>query len=400
MADFIGRKILLGVSGGIAAYKAAELTSRLAQSGAEVHVVLTEHATEFVGPVTFQALSGNPVYTQTFAAPEAYGMGHLGLAGGAAAMVVAPATANVLAKAAAGIADDLLTTTLLSVTCPVLWAPAMNPAMWAHPLTQRNVAALREIGHRFVGPDPGWLACRDEGAGRLAEPVTILAALRALLTPDSLAGRRVLVTAGPTREHLDAVRFVSNPSSGKQGYALAEEAAARGAEVTLISGPTALPAPFGVTRVEVTSADELLAAARAAGEFAVVIGAAAVADHRPADRREGKPAKAESMTIELVANPDVLATLAAARRPGQVFVGFAAEVGGATEKAREKLARKDLDLIVANDVGEPGAGFAGDTNQVTILGRDGSVVEVGSASKRAVAAAVWDAVEELLASGG
>ncbi len=400
MADFTGRKILLGVSGGIAAYKAAELTSRLAQSGAEVHVVLTEHATEFVGPVTFQALSGNPVYTRTFAAPEAYGMGHLSLAGGAAAMVVAPATANVLAKAAAGIADDLLTTTLLSVTCPVLWAPAMNPAMWAHPLTQRNVAALREIGHRFVGPDPGWLACRDEGAGRLAEPMTILAALHALLTPDSLAGRRVLVTAGPTREHLDAVRFLSNPSSGKQGYALAEEAAARGAEVTLISGPTALPAPFGVTRIEVTCAEEMLAAARAAGEFAVVIGAAAVADHRPADRREGKPAKAESMTVELVANPDILATLAAARRPGQVYVGFAAEVGGAVEKAREKLARKGLDLIVANDVGEPGAGFGGDTNRVTILGRDGSVVEVGSASKRAVAAAVWDAVEELLASGG
>ena len=250
MTDLANRTILLGVSGGIAAYKAADLTSKLSQAGARVRVILTSHGAEFISPVTFQALSGEPVHTSTFAAPETYGMGHLALAAGAAALVVAPATANVLAKAAAGLADDLLSTTLLSVTCPVLFAPAMNPAMWAQPSTQRNVAQLAADGRHFVGPEEGWLACRERGVGRMASPEEIVWALRRLVfEPRDLDGVRVLITAGPTHEHLDPVRYLSNPSTGRQGYALAEAALLRGAQVTLVTGPSQLTPPTGAAVV-------------------------------------------------------------------------------------------------------------------------------------------------------
>ncbi|MBI2299214.1 MAG: bifunctional phosphopantothenoylcysteine decarboxylase/phosphopantothenate--cysteine ligase CoaBC, partial [Armatimonadetes bacterium] len=274
MNDLHERPIVLGVCGGIAAYKAADLCSKLAQAGATVRVVMTQHALEFITPVTFQALSGQPVYTATFAAPETYGMGHLSLAGSAAAMVVAPATANLLGKAAAGIADDLLTTTLLSVTCPVLLAPAMNPAMWANPLTQRNVATLRDAGHHVIGPDSGWVACRDVGLGRMSEPAAIVTVLRRLLWRErDLVGRTVLVTAGPTREPMDAVRFLSNPSSGKQGYAVAEAALMRGARVVLVSGPVELPPPPEVELVSVTTAAEMLeAVVRHADAADIVVG--------------------------------------------------------------------------------------------------------------------------------
>lgn len=388
MGELDGRTLVLGVSGGIAAYKSAELCSKLVQAGARVRVVLTEHAQQFVGAVTFQALSGEPVYTQTFAAPETYGMGHLSLAASADALVVAPATANLLGKAAAGIADDLLSTTVLSVTCPVLWAPAMNGAMWAQPQVQRNVAYLREIGHRFVGPESGWLACREEGLGRMAEPATILAALRHLLWPKrSLAGRKVLVTAGPTREWLDPVRFLSNPSTGKQGFALAEAAAMRGAEVTLVAGPCVLPTPYGVERVDVVTAAEMLEATLARAEAAdMVIGAAAVADHRPAQRAAEKLPKAEAgAQLALEPTADIIAAVAARRRPGQVIVGFAAETHAAVAKAAAKLERKGLDLIVVNDVTAERAGFGGDENTVVILGPAGELARVGPADKLAIA---------------
>lgn len=401
MSELEGRCVVVGVSGGIAAYKAAELVSRLAQEGAVVRVVLTHHATQFVGPVTFQALSGNPVYTETFAAPETYGMGHLSLAGGAAALVVAPATANLLAKAAHGLADDLLSTTLLSVTCPVILAPAMNEAMWRNPLVQANVAALRAAGHRFVGPESGWLACRQAGEGRMAEVAHLTAELRQAVWPEQdLAGRRVLVTAGPTREPLDAVRFLSNPSTGKQGYALAEAARIRGAEVVLVSGPTTLPAPWGIELVQVGTAAEMLQAVRArCHDMDLLVGAAAVGDWAPLNPAAGKPAKsAGNQTVELAPTEDIIAAVAAGARPRQVVVGFAAEVGEAAEKAAEKLRRKRLDLIVANDVSSPEAGFAADTNQVTLIDSAGGVEPLPPMSKREVGHAVCRRAAALLAA--
>ena len=399
MSEFTDRTIVLGVCGGIAAYKAADLVSKLSQAGANVRVVMTANAQQFITPVTFQALSGNPVYTETFAAPEAYGMGHLSLAGSADLLLVAPATANLLAKAATGIADDLLSTTILSVTCPVLHAPAMNHAMWDNPIVQRNVAALREVGHQFVGPGSGWLACREVGAGRLADTAEILAAVRPLLGPrDDYAGRTVLITAGPTREAIDAVRFISNPSSGKQGYALAAAAAARGAEVILVSGPTALAPPRGVETVNVVSAAEMLEAVLTrCGEADVVIGAAAVADHTPAHPAPGKPPKSTAKVhLELVPTVDIIGTVGQRKRPGQVVVAFAAQTDRVLELAAQKRLAKQADVMVANDISAPGAGFAGDTNQVTILGPGEQVVEVPPGAKLAVAHALLDHLLPLL----
>jgi len=394
MRSWQDKTVLVGVSGGIAAYKSCELVSRLVQSGARVRVVMTAHATQFVGPVTFQALSGNPVHVETFAAPEAYGMGHLALAQDAAALVVAPATANVLGKAAAGLADDLLTTTLLSVACPILFAPAMNPAMWANPIVQRNLALLADHGRAFVGPTAGWLACRDEGEGRMAEPAAILDALDDLLWPvKDLVGRTVLVTAGPTREALDPVRFVSNPSSGKQGYALAIAARRRGARVVLVSGPTALAPPAGVELVCVVSADEMAAAVLArCAQADLVVGVAAVGDWAPVAPAARKQPKGEGeLVLRLRATTDIIAAVAARRRAGQVLVGFAAESHDCLAHAADKLARKGLDLIVVNDVTAADAGFALDTNRVTILGADGTAVGVGPCAKEEVAHAVLDA---------
>jgi phosphopantothenoylcysteine decarboxylase/phosphopantothenate--cysteine ligase len=396
--DLAGRGIVVGVSGGIAAYKAADLVSRLVQAEARVRVVMTAHATQFVGPVTFQALSGEPVLTETFAAPEAYGMGHLSLAATAEALVLAPATANLLAKAAAGIADDLLSTTLLSVTCPILWAPAMNQAMWRHPATRRSVETLAAFGHHFVGPGAGWLACRQSGEGRLAEVSEIVAELRRLLWRDrDLAGRRVLVSAGPTREHLDPVRFLSNPSSGRQGYAIAEAARLRGAEVTLVAGPTHLLPPVGVELVPVVSAAEMAQAvlSRCAGAD-LVIAAAAVGDYAPVQTADRKLPKGEGLTLNLAPTEDIIAAVAARRRPGQVLVGFAAQTHDTLERAAAKLAAKGLDLIVANDVSEAGAGFGGEGNHVWMLDAGGGVEEVGPAGKDEIAHVVLGRAVRLL----
>ena len=396
------KRIVLGVSGGIAAYKACDLVSRLKKRGAQVRVVLTKHACEFVPPLTFETLSGNPAYTDAF--DRKFEIEHVALAKWADAMVVAPATANALAKMAAGIADDLLTTTLLAVTAPVVAAPAMNAAMWRHPATQANAALLRSRGVRFVGPASGHLACGDDDVGRMSEPEAIVEALEALFAEGGrsgaardLSGRRILVTAGPTVERIDPVRFITNRSTGKMGYAIAAAAARRGAEVVLVSGPVSLPCPDGVERVSVESSRELCDAVLGrAGECDAVIQAAAPADFTPAAFSETKIKKTgEGMALELRPTTDIAAALGARKRPGQVLVAFAAETNDLIDNARGKLARKNADLEVANDVTRPGAGFGADTNIVSLVTRD-SARELPVMPKSEVADAILDAVAALL----
>lgn len=396
------KRIVLGVSGGIAAYKACDLVSRLKKRGAQVRVVLTKHACEFVPPLTFETLSGNPAYTDAF--DRKFEIEHVALAKWADAMVVAPATANALAKMAAGIADDLLTTTLLAVTAPVVAAPAMNAAMWRHPATRANAALLRSRGVRFVGPASGHLACGDDDVGRMSEPEAIVEALDALFSEGGrsgaardLSGRRILVTAGPTVERIDPVRFITNRSTGKMGYAIAAAAARRGAEVVLVSGPVSLPCPDGVERVSVESSRELCDAVLGrAGDCDAVIQAAAPADFTPAAFSETKIKKTgEGMALELRPTTDIAAALGARKRPGQVLVAFAAETNDLIDNARGKLARKNADLVVANDVTRPGAGFGADTNIVSLVTRD-SARELPVMPKSEVADAILDAVAALL----
>lgn len=392
---FQGKSVVLGVTGGIAAYKAAEVTSRLVQAGAEVTVIMTSHATEFVAPLTFQALSGREVITDMFARPEAYGgLHHIALAERAAAILVAPATANLLGKVAHGLADDMLTTTIIAATCPVVVVPAMNDAMFHNPVVQHNLAILAERGYWIVPPGEGWLACRRVGRGRFPEPETVLQALaQAVCEKKDFRGRRVLVTAGPTREYLDPVRYLTNPSSGKMGYALAQAAAQRGAEVTLITGPTALPDPFGVATVEVESAAEMYAAvlARAEGQD-VLIGAAAPVDYAPMERAAQKLKKEQALILELQPTPDILLEVGR-RNLGRVRVGFAAETTDLLAHAQTKLAQKNLHLIAANDLTRPGAGFQADTNAVFLLSRDGTVEELPLMDKEEVAHRILDRVE-------
>ena len=397
------KRIVLGVSGGIAAYKACDLVSRLRKRGAQARVVLTKHACEFVPPLTFETLSGNRAYTDAF--DRKFEIEHIALAKWADAMVVAPATANALAKMAAGIADDLLSTTLLAVAAPILVAPAMNAAMWRHPATQENVRRLARRGVRFVGPEAGRLACGDDDVGRMSEPEQIVEALEALFVQPAraearrgdLAGRRVLVTAGPTVERIDPVRFITNRSTGKMGYAIAEAAARRGAEVELVSGPVRLDCPEGVSRVMVESSAQLCEAvlSRAAACDAV-IQAAAPADFTPASVSETKIKKTgEGMALALKPTTDIAAALGARKRPGQVLVAFAAETNDLIENARGKLARKNADLVVANDVTRPGAGFGADTNIVVLVARD-SARELPQMPKAEVADAILDEVAALL----
>jgi len=370
MADpFSGKTIVLGVTGSIAAYKAAELTSRLSQRGAQVHVLLTANAARFVGPLTFRALSGNPVIGDMFEAPGEWQVAHVSLADRADLVVVAPATANTIARLAAGLADDMLTSLVLATRAPVLVAPAMNVKMYEHPATQANLQRLGELGYHLLEPETGLLACGYEGKGRLPETTAILACMEGLLTVKAdMAGLRVVVTAGPTREWLDPVRFITNPATGKMGYALAQVAAARGADVTLVSGPTTLPDPPGVVMVRVETAEQMLQATVTAAEQAdLVIGAAAPVDWRPQTAAAHKLKKGTGAPqVRLVENPDILGTLG--RDKGRrILVGFAAETENVVGNAREKLAAKRLDLVVANDVTAPGAGFAADTNQVTLV---------------------------------
>jgi len=389
------RSILLGVTGGIAAYKAVELLRLLKADGADVTVVMTENAKRFVGPATFQALSGRPVADDLWAWRPGMPIEHLALAHAADLAIVAPATANTLAKMAAGIADDLLGTLLLAVTAPVLVAPAMNTRMILHPATQANLATLAARGVHVLPAESGALAAEEAGYGRLAAVETIHARVRELLlTPRDLAGRRVLVTAGPTREPLDPVRFFSNRSSGKMGLAVAAAARNRGAQVTLVAGPIALPGPAGVEMVAVVTAEQMRHAVLAHLEAAdVVVMAAAVADYRPSAPGTEKIKKAGrvQLVVEFEPTPDILAELGALRGP-QVLVGFAAETGDPAAAARRKLSEKHLDLVVANDVTLPGTGFDFDTNQVEIFTRDGRSVAVPLAPKAVVAGRILDEV--------
>ena len=390
------RQIVLGVTGGIAAYKACDLTSRLVKQGAKVRVVLTEHAARFVPPMTFAALSGNPACTDTFA--PRMELEHISLAKWADAFVIAPATANCLGKLANGIADDLLTTTALATTAPLLIAPAMNANMWRHPATQANLQTLLSRGAKTVGPGVGRLACGDDDVGRMAEPAEIVEALDALLSGKrDFEGVKVLVTAGPTVERIDPVRYITNRSTGKMGYAIAEAARDRGAEVALVSGPVTLAAPAGVELVPVESSADLCAAVLARGEWAdVVIQAAAPADFTPETFAEGKIKKTgEGMVLRLKNTTDIAAELGRRKRPGQVLVAFAAETDDVLENARGKLDRKNADMVVANDVSRADAGFGVDTNAVTLVTHDGETA-LPLMRKREVADGILDAVAAMI----
>jgi phosphopantothenoylcysteine decarboxylase / phosphopantothenate---cysteine ligase len=392
-----GSRVILGVSGGIAAYKACELLRLLTEAGHRVRVVPTADALRFVGAATWAALSGEPVHTDVWSDVEQ--VPHVGLGQSADLVVVVPATADLLARAATGRADDLLTATLLTARCPVLYAPAMHTEMWEHPATVDNVATLRRRGAVVLDPAIGRLTGADSGPGRLPEPAEIFAAARLLLDrgeqPLDLAGRHVVVSAGGTREPLDPVRYLGNRSSGRQGYALARTALARGAEVTLVSANVALPDPAGAKVVRVRTAEDLRAAVleAAAGADAVVM-AAAVADFRPAVRADRKIKKSgtDPDPIALTRNPDVLAEISGQRsHDAQVIVGFAAETEDALANGRAKLAAKGCDLLVVNEVGD-GLAFGTPDNRATVLGDDGSVTEVPHGSKESVADAVWDLV--------
>ena len=391
-----GKCVVLGVTGGIAAYKACEIVSRLKKLHANVRVVLTEHACRFVQPLTFETLSGNQVAVSAF--EHSFEIEHISLAKAADLLLIAPATANIIGKMAHGIADDLLSTTAMAVICPILIAPAMNCAMYRSAALQENLETLKGRGVLTVGPESGHLACGDEDIGRMSEPETIVARVCELLRgQDDLAGKHVLVTAGPTREMVDPVRFLSNRSSGKMGYAIAEAAARRGARVTLVSGPVALERPRGVETVPVTSTLDLYREVTERAKSAdLVIQAAAPADFRPLEAARHKIKKTgEGMTLQLTPNPDVAAQLGRDKHEGQVLVAFAAETDDLIANARKKLDKKNADMVVANDVTQPGAGFAGDTNRVTLVTRS-DARELPLMSKRDVADAILDRALELM----
>ncbi len=391
------KKIVLGVTGGIAAYKAVELLRLYVKVGAEVFVVMTRSAQQFVTPLTFQTLSGNPVHTELFDLFQENEIGHISLADRADLFVVAPATANVVGKVASGIADDLLTTTIMATKAPVLFVPAMNVNMWENPLYRQNEEKLKGFGYRFMEPVSGALACGWEGKGKLPDPSAIFEETLALLAPHDLAGETLLVSAGPTREELDPVRYLSNYSSGKMGYAIARAARQRGARVILVTGPTCLQAPCGVEVHQVRGAGQMHQTILAEqGAASILIKAAAVADYRPAVKADDKIKKnaAETMTLVLEKNPDILAELGQLKG-GRILVGFAAETSDLVDNARKKLERKNLDLIVANDVSLPDAGFDVDTNIVRLLFKDGRVEELPRMSKDEVANRLLDRIVEL-----
>ncbi len=391
-----GQKVVLGITGGIAAYKAAELVRELVKAGAEVHVVMTRSAQAFVTPLTFQTLSGNPVITELFSLIEESEIGHISLADRAEILVIAPATANIIGKIAAGIADDMLTTIVMATKAPVLLAPAMNVHMWENPICQENISRLKTRGYHFIDPESGELACGYEGQGRLAEIPQILETIRSILSPKDFSGETVLVTAGPTEESIDPVRFITNHSSGKMGFALALAARRRGAETVLVSGPTSLPRPSGMKYISVRSASEMREAVlEHMSRASILFMAAAVADYRAKNAVPAKIKKADAaMNLELVRNPDILQE--AGQRKGHCFlVGFAAETGDLLKNARAKLEKKNLDLIVANDVTLPGAGFAGDTNIVKLLDRSGKIEELPLMSKEELADKILDRVLQM-----
>lgn len=395
-----GRRILLCVCGGIAAYKAVELVRRLREAGAEVQVAMTENAQRFVGAASLQAVSGVPVRGTLWDEAAEAAMGHIELARWADRVVVAPATADVLAKLAHGLADDLVSTLCLATTAPIAVAPAMNNRMWLHPATQANVATLRGRGVQVIGPDDGAQACGEFGPGRLREPPDIVAALaEADAAVQDLAGVRLLISAGPTFEDLDPVRFIGNRSSGKMGFAIAAAAARRGADVTLVAGPVSLCAPAGVRRVDVRSAAQMRDAVLGALPADVYIGAAAIADYTPrivSPQKIKKTAQSgDGLTVELVRTPDVLAEVAAHAQRPRVVVGFAAETNDVEHYARDKLVRKRLDMIAANQVGRAGCGFESDDNALTVIDAETSHA-LGPGPKTVLADALLDLVKARL----
>lgn len=396
-----GKKIVLGVTGGIAVYKAVDLVSRLRKQGAVVRVIMTEHAQQFVTPLTFKEISGNKVAVSMWEANQEFNVEHIALANWADAFVVAPATANILAKMANGIADDLLSTTLLAAQAPIIVCPAMNTGMYQNPITQENIAKLEGHGVTVMPPSVGYLACGVTGPGRLPEPQQIVEFIDAFFAKKDgdMVGMKVLVTAAGTREPIDPVRFVGNRSSGKMGYAIAQMAAQRGAEVLLVTGPSALPVPPNVKGVKVETTNEMLEAVMEAyDKMDVVIKAAAVADYRPRDVADQKIKKKtdDALTVVMDKNPDILKELGA-RKAHQVLVGFAAETQNLLDNAREKIVKKNLDMIVANDVTAAGAGFNTDTNIVKFLYPSGEVRSLEQMAKTEVANLLLDAVMELKA---
>ncbi len=387
------KTIILGVCGGIAAYKAVELLRLLTRSGADVHVIMTRSAQQFIAPLTFQTLSSHPVHTALFNLIEEDEIGHISLADRADLFIIVPATANIIGKIAGGIADDMLTTTVMATKAPVLIAPAMNVNMYRNRLYQENEEKLRRFGYHFVAPVSGRLACGWEGEGKLAAPEAVFEAAVGAVTPQDLAGRVILVTAGPTREEIDPVRYISNHSSGKMGYALARAARRRGARVLLISGPTALPIPEGVEVINVISATEMLTAVMAhVDECDAVIKAAAVADYRPVTRCETKIKKqGDVISLEMTKNPDILALLGSRqRRP--FLAGFAAETDNLAGNAEQKLKAKNLDMIIANDVSQEDAGFNVDTNRVLLFFKEGAGEQCELMSKAQLADVILDAL--------
>lgn len=368
-----GKTVLLGVSGGIAAYKSAALASMLKKLHADVHVLMTENATQFITPVTFESLTGNKCVVDTFDRNFQFNIQHISLAKKADAVLVAPATANVLAKFAHGLADDMLTTTVLACTCPKIVAPAMNTRMYENPITQDNLQTLRKYGFTIIEPATGHLACGDTGAGKMPEPEELCDwLLQAIQCEKDLAGKKILVTAGPTREALDPVRYLTNRSSGKMGYAVAKAAARRGAEVTLVTGPTELPPPRFCTVVPVTSAADMFEAVTSrSDQMDVIIKAAAVADYTPLEVAGDKIKKSDTdLSIPLARTKDILGWLGEHKKPGQFLCGFSMETKDLLENSRKKLQKKHLDLIAANNVKVPGAGFSGDTNVLTLIAPD------------------------------
>jgi phosphopantothenoylcysteine decarboxylase/phosphopantothenate--cysteine ligase len=400
-----GANIVVGVGGGIAAYKAAELVRALDKAGAVVQVAMTTSAQKFVGAMTFQALTRRPVFTDLFSLTEEATIGHIAIADKADLVIVAPASANLIARLASGRAADPVSTIALATRAPVLLAPSMNVNMWNHPLTRANIQRCVDVArYRVVGPGSGFLACRWTGPGRLAEPDDIVEAAAMVLAPQDLAGKKIVVSAGPTYEAIDPVRFVGNRSSGKMGIALAAAAQRRGAEVTLILGPSAVPPPVGVTTNHVETAAQLQWALKSAtADVDAIIMTAAVADYRPAnvaDEKLKRGALGAKTSLDLVANPDLLAELGKTRKGrGPLLVGFAAETEDVINNAFKKLESKRVDLIVANDVSEPSSGFSVDTNHVHIVQRGGDVVEVAPAPKSEVAHRILDKVAELLVPG-
>lgn len=394
---FAGKCIVIGITGGIAAYKIPDLVSRLVKSGAEVHVIMTSAATQFITPLTMQTISRNPVTTEMFDSPWDWDVRHISLADRADLMVVVPATANIIGKVSAGIADDILSTTIMATTAPVLFVPAMNVHMFSNRIVQDNIARLIKGGYCFMEPDTGRLACGYEGKGRLPEVDTIYDQINKLLkVSNDLSDKTFLITAGPTREFIDPVRFLTNRSTGKMGFALAQAVRDRGGKVILISGPVNIPAPQGITHIPVITASEMFKAVKENYHQAdVIIKSAAVADYTPRTRLTSKMKKGDKdLALELVRTPDILKYLGE-NKDGRILVGFAAETDNLLENAGKKVRDKNLDIIVANDVTLPGAGFGSDTNIVKLLYRDGRVEELDKMTKDHVAHCILDRVVSL-----